>query len=426
MHGPREHTDSYYSATRNIRTDYPPLQGEHRADVVVVGGGFTGISAALHLAERGYDVLVVEANRIGWGASGRNGGQLIDGFVEAERVGRRAGAAAAELVQQMEQASRDLVVDRIRQYNIDCDLKFGFLYLAARDSELRALEDLLAARQRQAYAHEMRLLGRQRLKDYLGSEHYLAALLLGGNGQLHPLNLCAAEARAAVERGARVFEQSRVARVRHGSRPVVETEAGRILAGKVVLAGNAYLGAAEPRLRGRVIPAGSYIMATEPLDDTISARLLPGDAACCDYCLVPDYFRLTPERRMLFGGLCTYSGRDPTSIEAALRPRMQRVFPELAGARVDYRWGGQIAISLNRIPQFGRIEHNTYYAQGFSGHGVAPAHLAGKLLADALAGDSEQFDVFARIRHLALPGGRWFANPALALGMLYLRLLELF
>jgi glycine/D-amino acid oxidase-like deaminating enzyme len=195
-------------------------------------------------------------------------------------------------------------------------------------------------------------------------------------------------------------------------------------ASKVVLAGNAYLGKAEPKLYGKVIPAGSYILATEPLGDDLATELLPQDMAVCDQRVGLDYFRLSADRRLLFGGLCNYSGRVPKDITAAIRPRMVNVFPQLRDRKVEFEWGGNIAISIRRIPQFGRIEGNTWYAQGYSGHGVAPTHIAGQILADAISGDMERFDVFARIKHWKLPGGKWFANPALAAGMLYYRLKE--
>ncbi len=245
-----------------------------------------------------------------------------------------------------------------------------------------------------------------------------------GNGHLHPLNLCLGEALAAVTLGAKIFEQSAVIRIHNGTAPRVETGRGTVHAGKILLAGNAYLGNTEPRLAGTVIPAGSYIIATESLSEDRAGELLPQDMACCDQRAALDYFRLSADRRLLFGGLCNYSGRVPKSITASLQPKLLKVFPQLADARIDYEWGGNIAISMNRIPQLGRIAGNTYYAQGYSGHGVAPTHLAGKILADVVAGESEQFDLFSRIRHFRLPGGRWFANPALALGMLYFRLKE--
>lgn len=425
MRDASEHTASYFAATRNDATNYPPLRGTHRFDVAVVGAGYTGVSTALYLAERGYDVALLESHRVGWGASGRNGGQLIDGFVEVEKIGRRFGLAAADMAYRMGLESRDIVVNRIEQYAIDCDLKMGYLDLALRPADVRRFEQELASKRRMNYPHDMRLVEAAELGEFIGSDRYVGGLINGGNGHLHPLNLCIGEAHAAAGLGAKIFEQSQVMRIRHGREPVVETADGSINADKVVLAGNAYLGRTEPKLYGKVIPAGSYIIATEPLTDSMAKGLLPRDMACCDQRAALDYFRLSADRRLLFGGLCNYSGRKPSDITASLRPKMLKVFPQLGGARIDYEWGGDIAISINRVPQFGRIEGNTYYAQGYSGHGVAPTHLAGKMLADIVCGDSEQFDVFSRVRHMRVPGGKWFANPAMAIGMLYYRLKDI-
>jgi gamma-glutamylputrescine oxidase len=420
-----EHTSSYYAATANNPTRYPSLQGEHRADVVIVGGGFTGVSAMLHLAERGYDVVLLEANRIGWGASGRNGGQLIDGFVNSDRIEKRLGPDAAKITYQMGIDCRQIVVDRVSKYAIDCDLKFGYAELALRESEVRDLNFEFDEKVRANYPHELKLLNRDELRSVVGSDSYLAGLVNMGNGHLHPLNLCAGEARAAVSLGAAVFEQSPVVKIHHGLKPRVETASGTVHASKILLAGNAYLGRTEPRLAWKIIPAGSYMLATEVLPPELQKELLPTDMACIDLRSALDYFRLSADGRMLWGGMCNYSGRVPKSIEGSLRPGMLRVFPQLRDARTDFTWGGNIAISLNRIPQFGRIEGNTYYVQGYSGHGLAPTHMAGKVLADIVAGESEQFEIFSRIRHWGLPGGKWFANPALALGMMYFRLKEM-
>jgi glycine/D-amino acid oxidase-like deaminating enzyme len=419
------HVPSYYAATLNRRTEYPVLQGDVRADVAVVGAGFTGLSTALFLAERGLDVAVVEAHRVGWGASGRNGGQLIDGFVDIDRIEKRLGRQAADIAWRMGVECRDIVLERIERYRIECDLKFGLLDLALKPRDLDYFKREIERKSRLGYPHPLTFVPKQDLHRYIGSERYIGALVNRANGHLHPLNLCVGEAFAAERNGARIFERSPVTRIRHGRNPVVETDAGTVRASKVVLAGNAYLARAEPRLYGTVIPCGSYIIATEPLGPDRAADLLPQDMAACDQKVGLDYFRLSADRRLLFGGLCNYSGRDPRDITAALRPNMLKVFPQLADIRIEYEWGGYIAISINRIPQFGRIEDNTYYAQGYSGHGLAPSHMAGKVLADAIGGDLERFDVFARIGHLRLPGGKWFANPALALGMLYYRMKEI-
>lgn len=419
------HTPSYYAATANRSTDYAPLDADARCDVAVVGAGFTGISAALSLAERGYDVVVLETNRVGWGASGRNGGQLIDGFVDVDKIEKRLGADAARVAWQMGLECRDLVVDRIEKYGIDCDLKFGYLDLALKPADVDYFRAEIERKAKLDYPHEMLLVERDALPRYVGSTRYIGGLVNRGNGHLHPLNLCLGEAAAAEKLGVRIHEQTPVNRIHHGEAPRVETAGGTVRADKVVLAGNAYLGRSERRLFGAVIPSGSYIIATEVLPEALASELLPEDMAACDQRVGLDYFRLSADRRLLFGGLCNYSGRDPKDITATLRPNMLRVFPQLADALIEFEWGGYIAISINRIPQFGRIEGNTWYAQGYSGHGLAPSHMAGKVLADAIAGDMERFDVFERIRHLRLPGGKWFANPALAIGMLYYRLKEI-
>lgn len=423
----REHTSSYYAASRNILADYPALDGDHRCDVVVVGGGFTGVSTTLYLAERGYDVTLVEANRISWGASGRNGGQLIDGFTSEAKFRQKFGDSVADMVVQMGVECRDIVVERIEKYDIDCDLKFGYIDVAAKDrpAELRGLEEHLENRIRQNFPYEMRMVGPDEIGEWINSDKYNAGVSNMGNGHLHPLNLCAGEAKAAVGLGAKIFEQTKVLRIRHGANPVVETESGNIHAGKVVLAGNAYLRDAEPKLRNAVFPAGSYIIATEPLTDAQINELIPADVAFCEQCVALNYFRLSADKRLLFGGMCNYSGHHPRDITASLMPRLAKVFPSLSDIHIDYEWGGNIAISINRCPQFGRIQNNTYYVQGYSGHGVAPTHLAGKMLADAICGDSERFDIFAQIKHMSIPGGKWFGGPAVALGMSYFRLKEM-
>jgi glycine/D-amino acid oxidase-like deaminating enzyme len=420
-----DHANSYYAATLAERSDYPVLAGDVRADVAVVGAGFTGVSAALSLAERGYDVVVVEANRVGWGASGRNGGQLIDGFVNLAKLESRLDIGAVDLAYRMGLECRDLVLERIRQYGIDCDLKLGFVDLALKQRDLDHFQSEIERKTRLNYPHRMQFVPKEELPSIIGSRRYIGGLVNHGNGHLHPLNLCIGQARAAAGLGARIFERTAVTRIRHGSVPAVETANGRVLAKKVVLAGNAYLGRAEPKLFGAVIPAGSYMIATERLDPELATELLPQDMAACDQRVSLDYFRLSADKRLLFGGLCNYSGRHPKDISASLRPNMLKVFPQLADARIEYEWGGYIAISINRIPQLGRIGDNSYYAQGYSGHGLAPSHLAGKVIADAIGGDFERFGVFERIGHLKLPGGKWFANPALALGMLYYRMKEI-
>jgi len=422
MNATCEHAASYYAATLNWQTDYPRLEGEHSCDVAVVGAGFTGVSAALHLAEWGYDVALIEANRVGWGASGRNGGQLIDGFVSTEKIEKRLGSDAADIAYKIGVDCRDIVLQRIEKYSINCDLKFGFLDVALLEKDMEYFRSEIERKRERNYPHKMELVAKEDMHTVVGSDIYIGGLINRGNGHLHPLNLCIGEARAAEQNGAKIFEQSPVTKIHHGANPRVETKDGTMRAKQVVLAGNAYLGKTEPRLFGTVIPAGTYIISTEQLSPELANELLPQDMAACDQRVGLNYYSLSADNRLQFGGLCNYSGRHPKDITAILRPKMLAVFPQLEGKKIEYEWGGNIAISINRIPQMGRIKGNTYYAHGYSGHGVAPTHIAGRILADVIAGDSARFDVFERIRHFKLPGGKWFANPALALGMLYFRL----
>ena len=421
-----EHTSSYYAASKNWQTDYPKLEGDHHCDVAIVGGGFTGVSAALRLIEHGYKVAVVEANRISWGASGRNGGQLIDGFVmDLDKFEKKVGKTGAEIAYQMGIESRDVVLERIKKHSIDCDLKFGFLDVAMNQGDIDDFHEWLEEKQENNYPHKMEFITQENLKQHVGSDKYIAGVVNYGNGHLHPLNLCIGEARAIVDQGGAIFEQSQVKKIKHGENPKLITENGVVHAKKIIIAGNAYLRKTEPKLAGAVIPAGSYIIATEPLSESLANELLPSDMAVCDQRVGLDYYRLSADRRMLFGGLCNYSGRNPKSIKGVLQPKMLNVFPQLAGKRIDYEWGGYIGISINRIPQMGRIQNNTYYVQGYSGHGLCPTHIAGNVIADAIVGDTERFDVFEKVKHIRLPGGLWFANPALALGMMWFRLKEL-
>lgn len=426
---PQPHCASYYAATANPGPDCPPLEGARRCDVCVVGGGFTGVSAALSLAERGYKVSVLEANRIGWGASGRNGGQLIGGLSGEERMrqaqGRASGKDLDKLLWDLGWAGHEIIRQRVERHAIDCDLKFGYMDAALKPRQWRELQEECERLQSMDFPHEVRLVPREDMEEVIGTRTYIGGLINMGNGHLHPLNLCLGEAVAAARAGAEFHEQSPVIDIAHGKRPKVRTERGEISCDFVILAGNAYHELEARRLGGFVFPAGSFIIATEPLSAAQARAINPLDLAVCDANHIVDYFRLSAERRLLFGGRCNYSGREPRSIRDAIFPRMVKVFPQLRDMRIDYEWGGKIGIVLNRVPHLGRLDKNIYYAQGYSGHGVNVTHLAGQLLADAITGAQERFDVFARVKHHRLPGNRWFGNQLVALGMLYFRLRDL-
>jgi len=421
----QEHTVSYYAATVNDTTEYPELQGAEQADVCVVGGGFTGVSTALTLAERGYKVAIVEANRIGWGASGRNGGQLICGISGEHKLVKRHGDGVADLVWKLRWRGNEIIRDRIAKYSIDCDLKSGYLEVAIKPRHMQALEEDIEEYEKRGYRGEYRLLDREETRDTVGTSAYIGSFLTTDNGHLHPLNLCKGEARAASGLGVRIFERSPVTRIEHGSRPKAITENGHVEADSIVLAGNAYHRLESHSLSGLTFPAGSYIIATEPLPEELRRDINPHDWAICDLNDIVDYYRLSADGRMLYGGRCNYSGRVPRSIEAAIRPRMEKIYPQLGRYRVEYEWGGNIGIIITRVPLVGRIGKNVYYAQGYSGHGVNVTHIMGEIMADAIAGTMESFDLFAKMKQFRIPGGQWLGNQIVALGMLYYRLKDL-
>lgn len=412
------HTESYYAATVNDFTDFAPLQGARSADVCVIGAGFTGISTALHLAERGYNVHVVEANKVGWGASGRNGGQLIGGISGERKIARHHNRDIEELFSELRWAGHTIVRERIQTYGIQCDLKFGYLDVAIRQRHLRDFQDDYERLQKSGFPHELRLLSKDETRETIGTDAYIGALLNMGNGHLHPLNLCIGEARAAQSHGATIYEQSPVLDIAKGSKPKVITERGSVTADYVVIAGNAYH-ALERQLRGIMFPVKSFIIATEPLSKDLVAEINPQDLAVCDPNFVLEYFRLSADRRLLFGARLNYSGDDPAVIRQKHRKKMTRIYPQLADARIDYAWGGTIGVPVNRVPQLGRISPNIYYCQGYSGHGVNVTHLAGQIMADAVAGTAERFDLFADIKPFVVPGAHLLTKPMVALGMLY-------
>ena len=421
-HQKQGHTPSYYAATANDHAGYPALMGGESVDVVVVGAGFTGISAALTLAERGYSVAVVEANKVGWGASGRNGGQLIHGFSSDRKIAARLGTEYDDLLYRMIWRGNDIIHDRVGRYGIDCDLRNGYIEVAVKDRHVPWLEGQFQYLQDHDHQYEYRMLDRAETQQTLGTEAYCGSLLTMRNGHVHPLNLCLGEAHAAAGLGTKIFEQSPVTGIHHGVRPRVVTADGYVEADSVVLAGNAYHTLERKHLSGLIFPAGSYIIGTEPLPAELRQEINPLDLAVCDSNEVVDYYRLSADGRMLYGGRCNYSGREPRSIKAAIRPRMLKVYPQLEDFKIEFEWGGNVAIVPNRVPVLGRINGNVYYAQGYSGHGVNATHTMGEVVADAISGTMERFDVFEQIRHHRIPGGQWFGNQMVALGMLYYRL----
>lgn len=421
----QEHTSSYYAATVNEKTDYPILEGARSADICVVGAGFTGVATALTLAERGFSVALIEANRVGWGASGRNGGQLINGIGGLDKIRKKHGEGIADMLWDMKWRGNDIVYDRVEKYGIECDLKSGFAETALKPKHLAYLDEYAEERERRNFPYPYEIWDKEKTRSMLGTDKYLGSFVCHRDGHLHPLNLCIGEARAAHELGVQIFEQSPVTGIEHGDKPKVKTANGYVEASSVVLAGNAYSLFEPKHLSNLVFPAGSYIIGTEPLSEDVVNEINPTDVAVCDLNEVVDYYRLSADKRMLYGGRCNYSGRDPVSIKASILPRMLRIYPQLKDVRIDFEWGGKIGIVLNRIPAVGRIHNNVYYCQGYSGHGVNATHIMGEIMADAIGGTMEKFDLFADVNHFRIPGSQWLGNQIIALGMLYYRMQDM-
>ncbi|WP_044873214.1 FAD-binding oxidoreductase [Pseudomonas sp. LFM046] len=423
-----QHAPSYYAATANRRIDYPPLAGEELADVCIVGGGFSGLNTAIELARRGRKVVLLEARKIGWGASGRNGGQLIRGVGHGvEQFEPVIGAEGVRALKLMGLEAVEIVRQRVEEFSIACDLTWGYCDLANRPRDLAGFAEDMEELKGLGYRHELRLVQPHEMRTVVGSDRYVGGLIDMGSGHLHPLNLVLGEAAAAESLGVRLFENSAVTRIDYGPEVKVHTARGHVRAKTLVLGCNAYMNNLNATLGGKVLPAGSYVIATEPLPADLAHELLPQNMAVCDQRVALDYYRLSADNRLLFGGACHYSGRDPADIGDYMRPKMLKVFPHLANVRIDYQWGGMIGIGANRLPQIGKLpdQPNVYFAQAYSGHGVNATHLAGKLLAEAICGEqSTGFDVFSKVPHITFPGGRHLRSPLLALGMLWYRMKE--
>lgn len=414
--------DSWYAATANPAPERPALQGRHTADVCVLGAGFTGLSAALELADAGYRVIVLEAGHVGCGASGRNGGQALTGYGCSEaKIEKLLGPDDARLLFRWSLDGLHLMRERIARYGIDCDWRDGHAHVAIKPrhvTELQAWQRHLAER----YDYPLEWWDRAQLRTVLDSEHYIGALFDPNVGHLHTLNYLLGLASAATDRGAMIFEHSAVLKMKRGSRPVFYTAQGEVQCEFAVLAGNVLVRGIAPELDRRIMPVATYIGATPPLGAERANRLICNGMAVADTNWALDYFRVSADHRLLFGGRASYSNLTPPNLRSVMIRRMTRVFPQLRGTGFDYLWGGVLDISMNRAPHWGRLDHNVFFAQGYSGHGLAAAGLAGFILAEAIRGQSERLEVFERIRHYPFPGGRAMRTPLLVTAMAWFKL----
>lgn len=412
-----EYPPSWYAATAHNAPRHPALKGSTRADVCVVGAGYTGLSAALHLAEAGLDVVLLDAHRVGFGASGRNGGQLGSGQRQ-DQVSLEAmvGKAEARLLWDLGEEAKDLVKSLIAKHQIACDLKPGVAWTGFTPREVAELHDYADLLQRDYGYDQISPLDAAACHALCPSPAYKGGVLDMGAGHLHPLNFALGLARAAVAAGVRIYENSHVHHVKEGAKVIVQTGQGRVEADHLILACNGYLGGLNRKVAARVMPINNFIVATEPLGDD-AARALTRDVAVSDSKFVVNYFRLSADKRLLFGGGESYAYRFPRDIGALVRKPMTAIFPHLADIRLDYAWGGTLAITMKRLPYVARVAPNILSASGYSGHGVGTATHAGYLMARAIAGQSAGFDTMARIPATPFPGGVAFRNPLLVLAM---------
>ncbi|MET1160907.1 MAG: FAD-binding oxidoreductase [Pseudoxanthomonas sp.] len=413
---------SWYAASAAPLPDQQPLQGRVDADVCILGAGYTGLSAALELAEAGYKVVVLEAERVGWGASGRNGGQAIAGFSCGEaKLEALVGFDDARKMFDLSREGLQWLRERIRRHDIRCDWRDGHATVPIKPRQqketMAAVEDFNTR-----YDYPVEWWDRERLREQLASDRYLGALYDPTSGHLLPLEYALGLARAAMSAGVRIFEHSRVTQLVRGARPVFKTTQGEVHCEFAILAGNALLQGIAPELESRIMPVGTYIGATVPLGEERASALIRNDMAVADTNWALDYFRRSRDHRLLFGGRASYSTLPPPNLRGTMTRRMRRVFPQLGDVEIEYVWGGYIDISLNRAPHFGRLTPNVYFAQGFSGHGLIATGLAGKLVSEAIRGQAERLDLFAKIPHLPFPGGRALRTPMLVAAMAWYKL----
>lgn len=414
-----EHAPSYYAATANPAPRHAVLAGEVSADVVVVGGGFTGLSAALSAAEAGYSVVLLEAKRIGWGASGRNGGQMIPGMrwsatdlLDEFDKERARGLIALGL------EAGERVRARIARHGIACDLRDGHFHAAwkpAHMDDIRRERDLLA---RFAGCDRLQVVERGEVPNFVATEAYHGGLYDPDGGHLHPLNYALGLAAAAAAAGVRIFEDSPALAMEHGSPVRVTTPQGVVTATMGVLACDTDVGGLEPTFAGAMMPIANYNVATAPLGAEQAARLIPSNASIAESRFVLNYYRLTADHRLLFGGGEKYTPAPLADIGEFVRPFLEQIFPQLRGVQIDYGWGGMVGVTRNRLPQFGRIG-NTFYAHGYSGHGVLLTTLAGELIVEAMRGTAERFDLMAGLPRQDFPGGKLLRHPLHVAGMLW-------
>lgn len=418
-------TSSWYSVTPNrLLATLGVLRGEINCDICVIGGGFTGISAALELSRKGYSVILLESNGIASSASGKNAGQLIRGYNNSpSSLVSKYGLDTAKMMCNLTLEGLALIVERIAKHEIKCDLDFGHLTAALNSGQADSLKHEIDEWAKIGHT-DLKFLNERETKELVRGKGYVGGMFDPKGAQIHPLNYALGLAQAAQSAGCKIYDETPVLALQHGTPAKVITEHGTVNAKYVVLGGHVHAKGIE-KLNRKVIAVTAHMIATEPLDKELAHKLMPGKLAVSDASFIMNYFRLSNDNRLLFGGNCNYSGLDYPGQSRELRQRMLGVFPELEKARIDHCWGGPLDITLNRMPNFGRLTHNVFYAHGYCGHGIILSNMAGKLMAEAISGTAERFDVFSRVKHAPFIGGDLLKRPLFVLGMMWYRLRDM-
>ena len=408
--------DSYYAASRNQKPDRPMLTTDITAEICVVGGGYSGLSTALHLIESDHEVVLLEGAQIGWGASGRNGGQIVNGLnASLEKIKKSYGQQNADFVGQLVTRGGKIIRRFIHDYHIDCDLKEKNVFAAFNQGQMKDLMSTHALWE----SHGMKdreILDKTGIQRYVNTDAYVGGMIDHSGGHIHPLNLALGEASAIEYGGGVIYENTLMVDIEYNDDSIkIITEFGTVTCQQAVICGNAYLNKVIPKLTDRVMPVSTQIIATEPLGD-LADELIPSDVCVEDVRYILDYYRLSADKRMLFGGGTVYGGQDPSDITAKIRPNMNKIFPQLRDVKIDYAWSGNFALSFSRVPQMGKLHDRVFFAHGYSGHGVTGSHLFGQILADAINGKTKEFDTFAKIPWIPFPGGRALRVPYSVMG----------
>jgi gamma-glutamylputrescine oxidase len=411
------HVNSWYAAS----VDTPPARSELdsiiQADVCILGAGITGLSTAIECAKAGLSVVVLEANQVGWGASGRNGGQAIFGFgCDQHKITAMIGLEDSRKLFDFSLEGMRMIHQRCQEFNIDCDWTPGHVHVAIKPRHISEIKSWQADLEKN-FSYPLPWWNQAQLRDVLASPRYIGGLYDINSGHLHPLKYTLGLARAAESLGVKIFEHSAVTSLSRGNKPIFKTARGQVQCSFAMLAGNAYVKGIAAELDRKIMPVGTYVGATAPLDPSLAQSLIKNNMAVADINWALDYFRFSKDHRLLFGGRASYSTLPPPNLQGVMTRRMQRVFPQLKNHAFEYLWGGLIDISLNRAPHWGRIEKNIYFAQGFSGHGIAATGLAGRIISEAICGQATRLDIFEKITHLPFPGGRVFRTPMLVTAM---------